>query len=64
MLENRIETYWDGRADSYNEHVQKEMACRKKHEQVFHQCGFRKVDIRENISELVHDPMHFSLISK
>lgn len=30
MLEQRIETYWDGRADSYNAHVQKEMACRKK----------------------------------
>lgn len=30
MLEQRIETYWDGRADSYNEVVQREMACRKK----------------------------------
>jgi ubiquinone/menaquinone biosynthesis C-methylase UbiE len=30
MLEERIETYWDGRADSYSEHVQREMACRKK----------------------------------
>jgi len=30
MLENRIEKYWDKRADSYNEVVQKEMACQKK----------------------------------
>lgn len=30
MLEDRIEKYWDKRADSYNEVVQKEMACRKK----------------------------------
>ncbi|HWR08746.1 class I SAM-dependent methyltransferase [Sporomusa sp.] len=30
MLENRIEKYWDKRADSYNELVQKEMAGGKK----------------------------------
>ena len=30
MLEQRIEKYWDKRADSFNENVQKEMACRKK----------------------------------
>jgi ubiquinone/menaquinone biosynthesis C-methylase UbiE len=30
MLEQRIETYWDGRADSYNAHIQKEMVCQKK----------------------------------
>jgi ubiquinone/menaquinone biosynthesis C-methylase UbiE len=30
MLEKRIETYWNKRADSYNEVVQKEMACGKK----------------------------------
>ncbi|BBB89433.1 MAG TPA: class I SAM-dependent methyltransferase [Methylomusa anaerophila] len=30
MLGKRIEKYWGGRAGSYNEHVQKEMACGKK----------------------------------
>jgi len=30
MLEQRIETYWDGRADSYSDHVKREMACKKK----------------------------------
>lgn len=30
MLEQRIEAYWDGRADSFSEAVKKEMACQKK----------------------------------
>lgn len=30
MLEQRIETYWDGRADSYSDLVKREMACKKK----------------------------------
>lgn len=30
MLEQRIETYWDGRADRYNELVKWEMVCWKK----------------------------------
>lgn len=32
MLEQRIETYWDGRADSYSNLVKKEMTCQKKQE--------------------------------
>lgn len=30
MIEKSIETYWDNRADTYSEHVQQEMASRKK----------------------------------
>ncbi|HWR40986.1 MAG TPA: class I SAM-dependent methyltransferase [Patescibacteria group bacterium] len=30
MIEKRIESYWNGRADTYSALVKKEMACRKK----------------------------------
>lgn len=65
MLGQRIETYWAGRAESYNAHVQKEMVCQKKQawESLLQKyagaqenhCGFQQVEVQENISELVHD---------
>jgi ubiquinone/menaquinone biosynthesis C-methylase UbiE len=50
MLENRIEKYWDKRADSYNEVVQKEMACQKK--QAWESLLLKYAGTRENLQVL------------
>ncbi|WP_371363317.1 2-methoxy-6-polyprenyl-1,4-benzoquinol methylase, mitochondrial [Sporomusa rhizae] len=50
MLESRIEKYWNNRADSYNEIIQKQMACRKK--QAWESLLLKYVGTRENLRVL------------